>query len=238
LTSADAARKYLGMLETLNETTLKPELSLKINEIFYSIQGESSLAGWPTVFIRTSGCNIRCGYCDTKYSYYEGSKQKISDILKQTASYGARHVCVTGGEPMAQPNTLILMKQLCDSGFTVSLETNGFFDTASVDPRVIKVIDVKTPGSGEGESFNRKNLQALLPHDQVKFVICSEADYEWSRDFVLKNELFKKCSVFFSPAFDSMPNKTLAEKILHDRLPVRLQLQLHKYIWNPHLRGV
>lgn len=233
-----AAAHNRPMLEQTPENNPTSALKLKINEVFYSIQGESSLAGWPTVFVRTSGCNIRCNYCDTKYSYYEGTKTTLADLLAQVKSYGARHVCVTGGEPMAQPNVIPFMKLLCDQDYVVSLETNGYFDTANVDPRVIKVIDVKTPGSDEGDSFNLENLKRLMPQDQVKFVICNEQDYEWSRDFIKKHAVAAKCSVFFSPAFESMPSKLLAEKILQDALPVRLQLQLHKYIWNAQLRGV
>ena len=224
------------MESNLHEPRL--DLQLKINEIFYSIQGESSLAGWPTVFVRTTGCNIRCNYCDTKYSYYEGTRLKIAQVIENIESHHVRHVCVTGGEPMAQPNTLPLMAMLCDLGFIVSLETNGFYDTALVDTRVIKVIDIKTPGSDEGESFNFKNLDSLLPHDQIKFVICNQEDYVWARKLILERKLNEKCSVFLSPAFASMPNKSLAENILRDSLPARLQLQLHKYIWNADQRGV
>lgn len=214
------------------------ELTLKINEIFYSIQGESSLSGWPTVFVRTSGCNIRCVYCDTKYSYFEGEKKTLPEIIETVSSHRAGHVCVTGGEPMAQKNVLSLLKTLCDLGYVTSLETNGFYDTSEVDRRVIKVIDVKTPDSGEVNSFNMQNLAALTSQDQIKFVICSDKDYEWSKDFVLKHEIYRKCTVYMSPSFEEMPNKSLAEKILRDSLPVRLQLQLHKYIWSPHARGV
>ena len=214
------------------------DLSLKINEIFYSIQGESSLAGWPTVFVRTTGCNIRCNYCDTKYSYYEGSKLKVEEIVQKIESYKARHVCLTGGEPMAQPHAIPFMKLLCDLSYITSLETNGYYDTSSVDPRVIKVIDIKTPGSDEGNSFNFKNLEALLPHDQIKFVICNDDDYLWAKNLIFEKSLYKKCTVFLSPAFGTVSNKTLAEKILADSLPARLQLQLHKYIWSADLRGV
>lgn len=213
-------------------------LSLQINEIFFSIQGESSLAGWPTVFVRTKGCNIRCTYCDTKYSYYEGTGFSFENLLEKIKSFKTPYVCVTGGEPMMQKHIHEFLKLLCDLGFFVSLETNGFFDTTLVDKRVVKVIDIKTPGSGEGESFNFKNLDALLPHDQIKFVICNEKDYEWSKNFVLDKELHKKCTVFFSPEFEAMPPRVLSEKILNDFLPVRLQLQLHKYIWNAQQRGV
>jgi 7-carboxy-7-deazaguanine synthase len=212
--------------------------TLAINEIFFSIQGESTLAGWPTVFVRTMGCNIRCNYCDTKYSYYEGSRVAIGDIVRKIESHKAKHVCVTGGEPMAQPRVVPFMKFLCDQGYTVSLETNGFYDTADVDSRVVKVIDIKTPDSDEGESFNYKNLDRLQPHDQIKFVIVSEGDYEWAKKLMFEKKIFEQCTVFFSPAFDTMPTKFLAEKILNDSLPARLQLQLHKYIWSPTQRGV
>lgn len=227
----------LGQESPLSSSSFD-ELSLQINEIFYSIQGESALVGWPTVFVRTMGCNIRCTYCDTKYSYFEGTRQSAGEILSQIKSHNVRHVCVTGGEPMAQPKVIPFMKGLCDQGYVVSLETNGHFDTHGVDSRVIKVIDVKTPASGEGQSFNMKNIEALNPHDQIKFVICNERDYEWSRDFSLTNKLFEKCTVFMSPSFEEMSPKLLAEKILKDSLPTRLQLQLHKYIWSPQLRGV
>jgi 7-carboxy-7-deazaguanine synthase len=226
------------MLEVSQNKKPATELSLKINEIFYSIQGESTLAGWPTVFVRTTGCNIRCNYCDTKYSYYEGTKQSLTELYEKIKSYGAQHVCITGGEPMAQPNVLPLMKNLCDQGYIVSLETNGYYDTSQTDPRVIKVIDIKTPDSDEGDSFNFKNLEALNPHDQIKFVICSDKDFEWAKNLILERALNKKCTVFMSPAFETMSNKQLAEKILQDSLPVRLQLQLHKYIWSPNSRGV
>ncbi|MBK9293723.1 MAG: radical SAM protein [Oligoflexia bacterium] len=211
---------------------------LQVNELFFSIQGESSFSGWPTVFVRTKGCNIRCHYCDTKYSYYEGGPKSFEDILKDIGAYKTKHVCVTGGEPMAQKYIHEFLKLLCDKDYIVSLETNGFFDTSGVDKRVVKVIDVKTPGSGEEKSFNYKNLDALSANDQIKFVICNEKDYLWSKNFVLDHKLHNKCTVFFSPAFETMPPQTLSEKILKDFLPVRLQLQLHKYIWNPQQRGV
>ncbi|MDZ4677255.1 MAG: radical SAM protein [Oligoflexia bacterium] len=226
------------MLETNHTEKQNQDLSLKINEIFYSIQGESTLAGWPTVFVRTTGCNIRCNYCDTKYSYYEGTEFLLSQLETKIKSYKAQHVCITGGEPMAQKNILPLMKNLCDQGYTVSLETNGYYDTTQVDSRVIKVIDIKTPDSDAGNSFNFKNLEALNPQDQIKFVLCSENDYEWAKQLISEKSLEKKCTVFMSPAFETMSNKSLAEKILSDSLHVRLQLQLHKYIWNPNTRGV
>jgi 7-carboxy-7-deazaguanine synthase len=218
--------------------SLMAGLSLQINEIFYSIQGEAAAAGWPTVFVRTMGCNIRCTYCDTKYSYYEGTRLSAEAIVDQIKSKNVKHVCITGGEPMAQAKVIPFMQLLCDLGYNVSLETNGHFDTSAVDSRVQKVIDVKTPASGEVASFNFKNLNALLPHDQVKFVICNDEDYEWSKNFLLEHRLHEKCTVFMSPSFEEMPAQRLAERILADSLPTRLQLQLHKYIWNPLARGV
>lgn len=226
------------MFSQAHQTKTLDQVKIKINEIFCSIQGESNLAGWPTVFVRTTGCNIRCNYCDTKYSYYEGQKLAVPEIIDRVDSYHVKHVCVTGGEPLAQTNTKLLLKELCDKGYVTSLETNGFFDTSEVDERVVKVIDIKTPGSGEGQSFNFDNLHTLSQKDQLKFVICSEDDFQWAQALVMKQELFKKCTVFFSPAFESMSNKLLAERILQNSLPVRLQLQLHKYIWNPRERGV
>ena len=227
-----------GINSDTQETKTQNTVSLQINEIFFSIQGESSLSGWPTVFVRTMGCNVRCTYCDTKYSYYEGSRINAEDIIRRIESHKVKHVCVTGGEPMAQPKVIPFMKMLCDKGFVVSLETNGYYDTKDVDPRVIKVIDIKTPDSGAAESFNHANLEALLPHDQIKFVICSERDYTWSRDFIIEKKLNEKCTVFMSPSFEEITPKVLAEKILADSLPARLQLQLHKYIWSPTTRGV
>lgn len=215
---------------------------LKINEIFYSIQGESSLAGWPTVFVRTTACNLRCTYCDTKYSYFEGDKMSFDQILDKIKSFAApgegNHVCVTGGEPLAQKGTLELMKTLCDMGYVVSLETNGHYSVADVDPRVIKVVDVKTPDSGEGDSFNFENLKHLKKEDQLKFVLCSSRDYEWAKEMLKVKRLHELCQVFFSPSFEELSVKDMAEKILEDKLPVRLQIQLHKVIWNPHQRGV
>jgi 7-carboxy-7-deazaguanine synthase len=237
------AAHYFSMLESVNDIPLEASnalrgLTLQINEMFFSVQGESSLVGWPTVFVRTMGCNIRCKYCDTKYSYYEGSRLTAEDILHRIESHKVKHVCVTGGEPMAQAKVIPFMKMLCDLGYVVSLETNGYYDTGEVDKRVIKVIDIKTPDSGEMESFNYKNLEAIQPHDNIKFVICSEKDYLWAKALILEKRLYDKCTVFMSPSFEEMPTIKLAENILRDSLPTRLQVQLHKYIWSPHTRGV
>jgi 7-carboxy-7-deazaguanine synthase len=204
---------------------------LRITEIFYSIQGESNTAGCPTVFVRLTGCPLRCGYCDTDYAFQGGEWMTLDDILEKAGSYGAFHVTVTGGEPLAQPNCLSLLVQLCDRHYRVSLETSGSLDVSGVDPRVVKVMDLKTPGSGE-ESRNRyDNLDWLLPQDQVKFVICDRADYDWGVAMVNEYDLAARCQVLFSPAFEQQNPTELAEWILADHLPVRLQLQLHKLLW-------
>ena len=211
---------------------------IKINEIFFSIQGESSYAGWPTVFIRTSGCNLRCTYCDTTYAYYEGEKQSLEKIIAGVQAHPAKHVCVTGGEPLAQPETARLLKELCDLGYNVSLETSGSFSCADVDRRVKKVIDVKTPDSGAAESFKLENLDFATSHDEFKFVICSERDFEWSEEFVKRHHLAEKFQILYSPSFGKIEEKWLAKKILSESSKARLQLQLHKYIWSPTTRGV
>jgi 7-carboxy-7-deazaguanine synthase len=212
--------------------------TIKINEIFYSIQGESSYAGHPTVFIRTAGCNLRCGYCDTKYAYTEGDFRTIDDILREASSHRARYACVTGGEPLAQKSSRELLRRLCDKGYRASLETSGSFDCGEVDPRVKLVIDVKTPGSGEVKSFCRENLRLASATTEFKFVICSEEDFAWSARFAGENRLFELSQVLFSPAFGQVSEEWLARKILSDAPSARLQLQLHKYIWSPHSRGV
>ncbi|HVK60862.1 MAG TPA: radical SAM protein [Bdellovibrionales bacterium] len=211
---------------------------LKINEIFYSIQGESSYVGYPTVFVRTSGCNLRCGYCDTTYAYYSGKTMSFDEIISEVSSHPAKHVCVTGGEPLLQKEVLPLMSRLCDLGYLVSLETSGSLDCSGVDSRVKKIIDVKTPGSGEGNSFLESNLQFADVNSEFKFVICSEEDFSWAENFSRKHDLFQRTQVLYSPAFRRIDEKWLAKKILTESSFARLQLQLHKYIWSPHDRGV
>lgn len=211
---------------------------IKINEIFFSIQGESSFVGYPTVFIRTTGCHLRCTYCDTKYSYHEGEFMERARILEEVARHPARHVCVTGGEPLLQKEVLTLMTELCDRGYMVSLETSGGKPIAGVDPRVHTILDVKTPSSGEGDSFVRENLNHLNEKTEFKFVICSDEDFAWAEAFCRQHDLFGKYTVLYSPSFEEMKPRWLAEKILHERSPARLQLQLHKYIWSPETRGV
>jgi 7-carboxy-7-deazaguanine synthase len=211
---------------------------LKINEIFFSIQGESSTMGWPTVFIRTSGCNLRCTYCDTTYAYYEGKKMSLDDIVTQTQSYGAKYVCVTGGEPLLQKGSFDLMRRLCDVGFQVSCETSGSVSCKELDSRVKKILDVKTPDSGEANSFLIDNLSYADQKDEFKFVICSEKDFQWSEEFVSQHNLTSKYQVLYSPSFGNIDAAWLAERILTSHSKARLQLQLHKYIWSPLSRGV
>lgn len=204
---------------------------VRITEIFHSLQGESRTVGIPTVFVRLTGCPLRCTYCDTEYAFYGGGWRSFDDILTEVGRHGARHVCVTGGEPLAQRSCLNLLKRLCDSGYRVSLETGGAMDVASVDSRVTKVVDIKTPASGE-ESRNRwQNLAHLSVDDQLKFVICNRADYEWAREKLKRLGLADKCEVLFSPSYGQQDARELAEWILEDKLVVRFQVQLHKILW-------
>lgn len=211
---------------------------IKINEIFYSIQGESSYVGYPTVFVRTTGCNLRCTYCDTTYAYYSGQMMSREQILAEVAKHPAKYVCVTGGEPLFQKEVLDLLRELCDRGYRVSLETSGSIDCADVDPRVRKIIDVKTPDSGEVASFAEGNLRYADVNTEFKFVICSEKDFEWAENFSRTKKLFEMTNVLYSPAFRRVDENWLAKKILSENSSARLQLQLHKYIWSPHSRGV
>ncbi len=212
--------------------------SLKINEIFYSIQGESSWVGFPTTFVRTSGCHLRCTYCDTTYAYHEGDFLALTEILARVAAFATKYVCVTGGEPLLQPAIYDLLRNLCDSGYNVSLETSGDKDCSRVDPRVKKVIDVKTPDSGEPKAFDPRNLKFADASTEFKFVICSSRDFEWAERFARENNLFQKSNVLYSPSFKSVTERWLAEQILKTNSPARLQLQLHIYIWPPDARGV
>jgi len=204
---------------------------LRITEIFLSLQGESRSVGWPTVFIRLTGCPLRCGYCDTTYAFQGGEWRSLDDVLARTADFGVRHVTVTGGEPLAQKACLPLLTRLCDAGYAVSLETSGALDVARVDPRVVKVMDLKTPGSGEVERNRYCNLEHLNPRDQIKFVLCDRADYDWARGQLEKYELPEICEVLFSPVQGRLAPRELADWIVADRLPVRFQIQLHKYLW-------
>lgn len=204
---------------------------LRITEIFFSLQGETRTVGLPTVFIRLTGCPLRCQYCDTAYAFHGGKMVALEAILEQVASFGAHYVTVTGGEPLAQKPCLELLRRLCDVGYEVSLETSGALDVSAVDPRVVKVVDIKTPGSKEVEKNYWQNMPHLLPHDQVKFVICDQEDYEWSKKIMDQHQLTQRCQVLFSPSYQQQQPGELADWIIRDRLPVRLQIQLHKYLW-------
>ena len=205
---------------------------LKLTEIFVSLQGEARDAGWPTVFVRLTGCPLRCQYCDTAYAFHGGQWWEIDVILAEVARHGVRHVCVTGGEPLAQKRCTGLLARLCDAGYEVSLETSGAIDISDVDTRVSRILDIKTPGSGEVARNLWDNIALLTPHDQVKFVICDRADYEWARNVVSERALPDRCVVWFSPSFSQVQPRDLADWIVADRLPVRYQLQLHKILWN------
>ena len=205
---------------------------LKLTEIFLSLQGEARDAGWPTVFVRLTGCPLRCTYCDTTYSFYGGQWWEIDAILAEVAKHGVRHVCVTGGEPLSQKRCLTLLEKLCDAGYVVSLETSGAIDISGVDARVSRVLDIKTPGSGEVARNLWSNLPLLTAHDQVKAVICSREDFEWARGIVLQHRLHEVCDVLFSPSASELPARTLADWIVEETLPVRFQMQLHKLLWN------
>ena len=205
--------------------------SLRVTEIFHSLQGESRTIGWPTVFVRLTGCPLRCVWCDTAYAFSGGARKSIPDILDAVAGFEARHVCVTGGEPLAQPDCLLLLDALVEAGYEVSLETSGALDIAGVNPKVVKVMDLKPPGSGESAANRFENLAHLNPADQIKFVIRDEADYRWARGQVREHGLSARCEVLFSPVAGEQDPADLAERILHDRLDVRFQIQLHKYLW-------
>jgi 7-carboxy-7-deazaguanine synthase len=204
---------------------------LRITEIFHSLQGESRSVGCPTVFVRLTGCPLRCSYCDTAYAFSGGEWLPIEEILQQVAAYSPEHVCVTGGEPLAQKGVSELLTRFCDSGYQVSLETSGALDIAEVDQRVSRVMDMKTPGSGESSRNLLSNLAYLRSRDQVKFVIANEADYDWSRELLQNHRLHETCEVLFSPVHGELEASRLADWVLRDRLPVRFQLQLHKLLW-------
>ena len=212
------------------ETARKPE-RLRVNEIFHSLQGEADAVGYPTVFVRLTGCPLRCQYCDTEYAFHAGEWLDLEVILETVRGYGTEHVCVTGGEPLAQPNCLRLLERLCDRGLNVSLETSGALDIAAVDERVSRVVDVKTPGSREAARNRIDNFGLLTPRDQLKFVICSREDYDWSKAFLQEHGLSQRTRILFSPSYNEVSPRALADWILADRLPVRFQLQLHKVLW-------
>lgn len=206
--------------------------TLRITEIFHSLQGETRTVGLPTVFVRLTGCPLRCQYCDTAYAFSGGEIMALEQILAQVASYRPRYVCVTGGEPLAQKRCLVLLQKLCDAGMDVSLETSGALDVSAVDPRVSRVVDIKTPGSAEVARNRWENLPLLTTRDQIKFVICSREDYDWAKALLAEHDLVKRCTVFFSPSKGEITARQLADWIVEDRLPVRFQMQLHKILWN------
>lgn len=214
------------------------ELTLRINEIFHSIQGESVLAGKPSVFVRTSACNLRCVWCDTTYAYWKGKVMGLDEIMDKVRSFETQYVCVTGGEPLGQKSTLSLLRRLVDAKYTVSLETNGSFSVKDVPVEVIKVIDIKCPGSGESESNCWENLDLVQKHDNIKFVVASKEDFDWANNINRENSLDQKCTVLFSPVYGTVKPADLARWILDSKAPVTMQTQMHKDIWGPKERGV
>jgi 7-carboxy-7-deazaguanine synthase len=215
------------------------EKTLTINEIYHSIQGESTWVGWPCVFVRLTFCNLRCNYCDTEYAFYEGNKRTLNEIVDAVAAFRCPLVEITGGEPLLQENVTPLTTMLCDAGYTVLLETSGALDISKVDPRVHRIMDLKTPGSGEGDKNLWSNIDHLTLRDEVKFVMGSREDYEWSRDRVQHYNLPSRChTVLFSPIFGRIDPRQIVEWILADKLNVRFQLQMHKFIWSPTQKGV
>lgn len=212
--------------------TVEPAAAtLRVSEIFYSLQGESTRAGLPTVFVRLTGCPLRCSWCDTGYAFSGGETLPLDAILERIAAFGCPTVCVTGGEPLAQANCLALLTALCDTGYSVSLETSGALDISAVNPRVARIVDLKAPGSGESAKNHWENLDLLRPNDEIKIVLASRADYDWAKSVLGERRLAEKCPVLFSPVWDALPPAQLAGWILQDRLPVRFQLQLHKILW-------
>ncbi|MCH9716000.1 MAG: 7-carboxy-7-deazaguanine synthase QueE [Gammaproteobacteria bacterium] len=205
---------------------------LRITEIFHSLQGESKTVGLPTVFVRLTGCPLRCQYCDTAYAFQGGEMLSLDDIVVQIKAFDCKHICVTGGEPLAQVACTTLLTTLCEQGFSVSIETSGARDISAIDKRVLIVMDLKTPDSKEADKNLLSNLDYLKPTDHIKFVICSREDYEWACQMLKKHELVTRAEVLFSPSFEQLAPKTLAEWILKDKLPVRFQLQLHKILWD------
>ena len=216
-------------MNAISEPRLREQL--RITEIFYSLQGETSRVGLPTVFVRLTGCPLRCGYCDTEYAFYGGETMTLAAIMAQVATHQAHYVTVTGGEPLAQKNCLLLLRELCNTGYSVSLETSGALDVSEVDARVSKILDIKTPGSGETEKNLWSNLAHLTPRDEIKFVLCDEQDYLWAVEQQRKRNLSAICPVLFSPVYRQLPEQILADWILRDRLQVRMQIQLHKHLW-------
>lgn len=211
---------------------------MRITEIFHSIQGESSYAGQPCAFVRLTGCPLRCTWCDTEYSFYGGQECSIDEVLERVGSFGCRLVEITGGEPLAQPEAFSLVAKLCDAGYTVLIETSGAMDIAAVDERAHVILDVKCPGSGMTDRMHWPNLAKLTMKDEAKFVLADRQDYEWAREIMTRYQLTERCPVLLSPVFGRLEPRQLAEWVLADRLPVRFQLQIHKFIWASDMRGV
>jgi len=206
-------------------------MTLKVYEIFYSLQGETSRIGLPTVFVRLTGCPMRCTYCDTAYAFSGGSNMEMADILAKVAEFGTKYVTVTGGEPLAQKECYVLLQALCDAGYSVSLETGGAMDIASVDTRVSIILDIKTPASNEEKNMLWGNLSHIKPKDEIKFVLCNRADYDWAKVKITELKLTEKCPILFSPSYSELKGDELAAWVLQDKLPVRMQVQLHKILW-------
>jgi len=219
------------MSQSTSNNDQSHNLTLKINEIFFSIQGETTRTGLPTVFIRLTGCPLRCVYCDTEYAFHEGNKMTLAEIMLKISDYKTKQITVTGGEPLAQKNCMPLLKMLCDAGYDISLETSGALDIQNIDSRVARIVDLKTPASGEVDKNMYENMQYLTANDQVKFVICDRQDYEWSRKKLDEYNLSEQCEILFSGSYGKIQASQLADWILEDQLPVRLQIQLHKYLW-------
>jgi 7-carboxy-7-deazaguanine synthase len=215
----------------MSQASSNNDLTLKINEIFFSIQGETTRAGLPTVFIRLTGCPLRCTYCDTAYAFHAGDKMTLAEIMQTISDYESRQITVTGGEPLAQKNCRPLLETLCDAGYDVSLETSGALDIQDIDSRVARIVDLKTPASGEVDKNLYENMLQLTTHDQVKFVICDREDYEWSKEKLNEYKINEQCEVLFSGSHGEIEPSQLADWILEDQLPVRLQIQLHKFLW-------
>lgn len=213
--------------------------TLKVNEIYESIQGESTWAGWRCVFVRLTACDLRCTYCDTEYAFFEGKKRPVAEVFAEVMAFDSPLVEITGGEPLLQKNVLPLMTQLCDAGKTVLIETSGAHDIGKIDPRVHRIMDLKTPGSGECARNLWSNIPLLTKRDEVKFVIGSREDYEWSRQQVIEHQLAERSGcVLFSPIFGRIEPRQIVEWMVADKLPVRFQLQMHKFIWDPRQKGV
>lgn len=221
-----------------NRQPIEKTNALRINEIFFSIQGESSYAGRPCVFVRLTYCNLRCSFCDTEYAFFEGDYKSFDEILSEIKKYNCNLIEITGGEPLIQKNVFTFITLLCDKGYEVLIETGGHMDISGIDQRVRRIMDIKCPGSGESEKNYWQNLDFLKDTDQVKFVINDRTDYDWAKDIIETNRINEKCPLLMSPNYNKLDNRTLAEWILADKLNVRFQIQIHKYIWPPDQRGV